>query len=67
MIRAPAAAIDKVIARHAPVRQSVDNGWPHLCLQEGDMQQPRAAGRWQALAWAAQPWRRNLGDVTWAE
>jgi uncharacterized protein YbcC (UPF0753/DUF2309 family) len=50
VIDAPAAAIERVIARHAAVQQLVDNGWLHL-WRFGDPGFERyRAGGWQPLA-----------------
>lgn len=49
VIDAPGEAIERVINRHAIVRQLLDNGWLHL-WRFGDAELLRFAdGRWQAL------------------
>lgn len=51
VIDAPALAIESVIARHAVVRQLLDNGWLHLWRwEEGEMLR-YGEGRWQRLDW----------------
>jgi hypothetical protein len=56
-IEAPRAGIDQVIARHALVRELVDNGWLHLFRI--DPQQPlveqRRQGHWHSVAKGSQP------------
>ncbi|MGY0194836.1 YbcC family protein [Leptothrix sp. BB-4] len=50
VIDAPAEAIDRVIARHAVVRQLVENGWLHLWRFDGDDGfLRRAVGGWSAV------------------
>ena len=49
VIDAPAAAIERVIGLHAPVRQLVDNGWLHLWRYDGDALLRRVAGGWQPV------------------
>ncbi|GCL62766.1 YbcC family protein [Pseudaquabacterium pictum] len=49
VIDAPAAAIERVIARHAPVRQLVDNGWLHLWRWDGNALLRRVDGGWQPV------------------
>ena len=46
VIDAPAAAIQQVIAKHAVVRQLVDNGWLHLWRWDGDHLVRYLAGGW---------------------
>lgn len=48
-IDAPQAAIDSVIAKHALVRQLVDNGWLHLFQLDGALVSQRRAGAWHAV------------------
>jgi len=48
-IDAPEAAIDGVIAKHALVKQLVDNGWLHLFRLEGALVSQRRAGAWHAF------------------
>jgi uncharacterized protein YbcC (UPF0753/DUF2309 family) len=50
VIDAPAAAIQQVIAKHAAVRQLVDNGWLHLWRWDGAHLVRYAAGGWVAVA-----------------
>ncbi len=51
VIDAPAEAIDRVIARHAVVRQLLDNDWLHLWrFARGGGFERRAPGRWEPLA-----------------
>jgi uncharacterized protein YbcC (UPF0753/DUF2309 family) len=51
VIDAPAAAIERVIAAHASVRQLVDNGWLHLWRATDDGGFARyQRGGWQAVA-----------------
>jgi hypothetical protein len=47
-IEAPTEAIDQVLARHAAVRQLVDNGWIHLFAigEDGALRRYRSAGHW---------------------
>lgn len=49
VIDAPQAAIERVIARHALVRQLLDNAWLHLWRFEGARLVRYAAGGWRAL------------------
>ncbi len=52
-IDAPAAAIERVIARHAAVQQLLDHGWLHLWRWADDGGFSRyAQGRWLAVAGA---------------
>jgi uncharacterized protein YbcC (UPF0753/DUF2309 family) len=48
-IDAPAAAIERVLGKHAVVRQLVDNGWLHLWRFDGARMLRYAAGQWQSL------------------
>lgn len=50
VIDAPAAAIERVLAQHAVVRQLVDNGWLHLWRFGGPQLLRYEAGDWQALS-----------------
>ena len=51
VIDAPAASIDRIVQRHAIVRQLLDNGWLHLWRFEGEGFERRVAGGgWRALA-----------------
>lgn len=51
VIDAPAEAIDRIIGKHAIVRQLLDNGWLHLWRFEGEGFERRVAGGgWAALA-----------------
>jgi len=49
VIDAPQAAIDAVIAKHAVVRQLLDNGWLHLWRFEGEGLVRYAQGAWLAV------------------
>ena len=50
VIDASAAAIERVIANHAVVRQLVDNGWLHLWrFADGGGYRRYTPGRWQAV------------------
>jgi len=51
-IEAPRAAIDAIIARHAVVRDLVDNGWLHLFRidDEAAVVEQRFGGRWSVVA-----------------
>ena len=49
VIDAPQAAIDRVIARHAVVKQLLDNGWLHLWRIDAGGLQGYEQGHWQAL------------------
>jgi uncharacterized protein YbcC (UPF0753/DUF2309 family) len=49
IVDAPAQAIERVLARHAVVRQLVDGGWLHLWRFEGAALRRYDAGTWQAL------------------
>jgi uncharacterized protein len=49
VIDAPRQAIDRVIEKHAVVRQLLDNGWLHLWRHEGTEMQAYASGSWTAL------------------
>jgi hypothetical protein len=53
VIDAPQAAIDAVLARHAVVRQLVDNGWLHLWrfADDGGFQRVQH-GRWQVIGFS---------------
>lgn len=54
VIDAAAESIDRIVQKHAIVRQLVDNGWLHLWRFEGDGFERRlAGGGWAALASAA--------------
>ncbi len=44
VIDAPAASIDRIVERHAIVRQLLDNGWLHLWRFEGEGFERRVAG-----------------------
>ena len=48
VIEAPREAIDRVIARHDPVRQLVENRWLYLVRLDGDHQERYLNGSWQA-------------------
>lgn len=48
-IDAPAAAIERVLATHAVVRQLVDHGWLHLWRFDGARLLRYDAGQWQDL------------------
>ena len=51
VIDAPAASIDRIVERHAIVRQLLDNGWLHLWRFEGEGFERRVpGGGWRALA-----------------
>jgi uncharacterized protein YbcC (UPF0753/DUF2309 family) len=53
VIAAPIDAISQVIARHAAVRELVDNGWIHLFAMpdsQAPMQRYRGAMRWESVA-----------------
>jgi uncharacterized protein YbcC (UPF0753/DUF2309 family) len=50
VIEAPRSEIDRVVARHASVRELVDNGWVHLFAIENQGQEIcryHGAGRWE--------------------
>ncbi len=49
VIDAPASAIEAIIARHAVVRQLLDNGWLHLWRYDDRQLRCYNAGQWQAL------------------
>jgi len=49
VIDAPQAAIDAIVAKHAVVRQLVDNGWLHLWRIADTGLQRRMPGAWQDL------------------
>lgn len=49
-IEAPRARIGSIIARHAAVRQLIDNGWLHLWHVQGDQLARYASGQWLRLA-----------------
>lgn len=49
VVDAPAAAIEGVIARHAVVRQLLDNGWLHLWRYQDAELLRYANGQWQVL------------------
>ena len=49
IIDAPQAAIDAVIAKHAVVRQLLDNGWLHLWRFHGSSYLRYAQGAWSPL------------------
>lgn len=51
VIDAPAPAIEGIIAKHAVVRQLLDNSWLHLWRYDEDRLVRYAAGQWQALGW----------------
>lgn len=53
VIDAPRAAIERVLASHAVVRQLVDNGWLHLWRFEGAWLQRYAGGTWNFIEWEA--------------
>ncbi len=48
-IDAPAGAIERVLDKHAVVRQLVDNGWLHLWRFDGARMLRYADGQWQPL------------------
>lgn len=50
VIDAPAAAIERVIARHGVLRQILDNGWMLLWRYQGDELQRYVGGRWHPLS-----------------
>jgi uncharacterized protein YbcC (UPF0753/DUF2309 family) len=71
-IEAPLAAINEVIAKHAPVRELVDNRWLHLfALAERGLVSHRYRGQmqWQELsaAGASRPAMPESGDRAGAE
>ena len=47
VIEAPRGAIDRVIARHATVRQLVENRWLYLARLDTDSMEVYQAGAWQ--------------------
>ena len=49
-IEAPRARIEAIIAKHAAVRQLIDNGWLHLWHVQDDQLARYAAGQWLPLA-----------------
>lgn len=50
VIDAPAEAIERIIGRHAPVRQLLDNGWLHLWrFADAGGFERYDQGRWQAV------------------
>ena len=52
VVDAPAPAIERVLERHAVVRQLVDNGWLHLWRWAEDGRLTRyGQSRWHALPW----------------
>ena len=55
VIDAPQDRIDAIVARHAVVRQLLDNGWLHLWRFEGErlLQREAGSGAWSALPLAA--------------
>ena len=53
VIDAPQAAIERVIGKHAVVRELVDNGWLHLWRFDGAGLQQRRRGTWAPVALAA--------------
>lgn len=61
VIDAPAAAIERVIAKHAVVRQLLDNDWLHLWRFADDGRfMRRRRGRWQPVdGWTCSVWRRS--------
>jgi uncharacterized protein YbcC (UPF0753/DUF2309 family) len=52
VIDAPREAIERVIARHAVVRQLLENGWLHLWRFEAERLVRYADGDWLAIEWA---------------
>ena len=52
-IEAPQAAIDSIIAKHAVVRQLVDNQWLHLFQMQGDSGQPLAISKYRQGKWCS--------------
>jgi uncharacterized protein YbcC (UPF0753/DUF2309 family) len=55
VIDAPQAAIDRIIAKHAAVRQLIDHGWLHLWRMHGTSLQRRAGGAWLPVQAVAGP------------
>ena len=49
VIDAPLAAIERVIAKHAIVRQLLDHGWLHLWQQSDAGLQRYSGSAWQEL------------------
>ena len=49
-IEAPRQRIEATIAKHAAVRQLIDNGWLHLWHVQGEQLARYAAGQWLPLA-----------------
>jgi uncharacterized protein YbcC (UPF0753/DUF2309 family) len=49
VLEAPAAAIDRVLARHAQLRALLDNGWVHMFRIAGDggLERRRRGGGWE--------------------
>jgi uncharacterized protein YbcC (UPF0753/DUF2309 family) len=54
VIDAPRQAIERVIEKHAVVRQLLDNGWLHLWRYDGTGMQAYALGAWKPLEQALQ-------------
>ncbi|RTL24094.1 MAG: DUF2309 domain-containing protein [Burkholderiales bacterium] len=55
VIDAPRAAIDAVIAKHAVVRQLLDNDWLHLWRFEAAGFERHVQGQWQPVNWSGAP------------
>ena len=49
VIAAPQVAIDVIVAKHAVVRQLLDNEWLHLWRMAGTGLQRYVRGQWQSL------------------
>jgi uncharacterized protein YbcC (UPF0753/DUF2309 family) len=54
VIDASRQAIERVIEKHAVVRQLLDNGWLHLWRYDGTGMQAYALGAWKPLEQALQ-------------
>ncbi|MBY0367759.1 MAG: DUF2309 domain-containing protein, partial [Burkholderiaceae bacterium] len=53
VIDAPRAAIDAVIAKHAVVRQLLENDWLHLWRFEAEGFERHVQGQWQPVNWSS--------------
>ncbi len=51
IIEAPREAIERVVNRHAVVRQLVENGWLHLWQMEGDRLTRFENGSFESVNW----------------
>jgi uncharacterized protein YbcC (UPF0753/DUF2309 family) len=55
VIEAPTSAIERVLARHAQVRQLLDNGWLHLWQWQGQTLRRYTPTGWESLRHTAAP------------